>query len=69
MSWLGGTGAQLESRAGAGTLRIRFRHGEQRPRAQQVLAAALDGMVRPETDPLALKAGFYGMPYTLAISS
>ncbi len=49
-----GTSAQLKCRVGAGTLRVRLRDGEQRPRAQQVLAAALHGTVRPETDPLAL---------------
>ncbi|MFC4114237.1 ATP-binding cassette domain-containing protein [Nonomuraea zeae] len=49
-----GTSAQLKSRVGSGTLHVRLLDGEQRPRAQQVLAAALQGTVHLAADPLAL---------------
>ncbi|WP_329602920.1 ATP-binding cassette domain-containing protein [Actinomadura soli] len=49
-----GTSAQLKSRVGPGTLHVRLLDGDQRPRAHQVLATALDGTVRPAADPLAL---------------
>ncbi|WP_228011348.1 ATP-binding cassette domain-containing protein [Nonomuraea phyllanthi] len=49
-----GTSAQLKSRVGSGTLHVRLLDGEQRPRARQVLAGALDGTVRPAADPLTL---------------
>jgi ABC-2 type transport system ATP-binding protein len=49
-----GTSAQLKSRVGAGTLHVRLLDGEQRPRARQILAGALNGTVRLAADPLAL---------------
>ncbi|MFI9842962.1 ATP-binding cassette domain-containing protein [Nonomuraea sp. NPDC051941] len=49
-----GTSAQLKSRVGSGTLRVRLLDGEQRPRARQILAAALNGTVRLAADPLSL---------------
>ena len=49
-----GTSAQLKSRVGSGTLHVRLLDGEHRPRAQQVLARALEGTVRLAADPLAL---------------
>jgi len=49
-----GTSAQLKSRVGSGTLHVRLLDGEQRPRARQVLAGALEGTVRLAADPLAL---------------
>ncbi|MFJ5266906.1 ATP-binding cassette domain-containing protein [Streptomyces sp. NPDC088358] len=49
-----GTSAQLKSRVGSGTLHLRLVDAEQRPRALQILAGALEGAVRAATDPLAL---------------
>ncbi|GIH16910.1 daunorubicin resistance protein DrrA family ABC transporter ATP-binding protein [Rugosimonospora africana] len=49
-----GTSAQLKSRVGSGTLHVRLLDGEQRPRAQRVLARALAGTVHLAADPLAL---------------
>jgi ABC-2 type transport system ATP-binding protein len=49
-----GTSAQLKSRVGSGTLHVRLRDGEQRPRAQQVLGRALEGAIQLAADPLAL---------------
>ncbi|MEU5869044.1 ATP-binding cassette domain-containing protein [Nonomuraea sp. NPDC047529] len=50
-----GTSAQLKSRVGAGTLRLRLLDGGQRPQARQVLADALEGTVHlADDDPLAL---------------
>jgi ABC-2 type transport system ATP-binding protein len=49
-----GTSAQLKARVGSATLRVRLLDGEQRPRAQAVLAGTLDGPVRLGADPLTL---------------
>jgi ABC-2 type transport system ATP-binding protein len=49
-----GTSAQLKSRVGSGTLHLRLLDCEQRPRALQILAGALEGTVQPAADPLAL---------------
>ncbi|MEU5951093.1 ATP-binding cassette domain-containing protein [Streptomyces sp. NPDC047525] len=49
-----GTSAQLKSRAGAGTLRLRLLDGEQRPQALRILADALEGTVQAAADPLSL---------------
>ena len=49
-----GTSAQLKSRVGSGTLHLRLLDGEQRPRALQILAGALEGTVQLAADPLAL---------------
>jgi len=49
-----GTSAQLKSRVGSGALHLRLLDGEQRPRAHQVLAGALEGTVHLAADPLAL---------------
>ena len=46
--------SQLKSRVGAGTLHVRLLDGEQRPRAQRVLADTLEGTVHLAADPLAL---------------
>ena len=49
-----GTSAQLKSRVGSGTLRLRLADGGQRPQARQILADTLTGTVRLDADPLAL---------------
>jgi ABC-2 type transport system ATP-binding protein len=49
-----GTSAQLKSRVGSGALHVRLLDGEQRPRAREVLAEALNGTVHLAADPLAL---------------
>lgn len=49
-----GTSAQLKARVGSATLNLRLLDGNQRPRAQQVLAGALEGTVQLAADPLAL---------------
>ena len=49
-----GTSAQLKAKVGSGALHVRLLDGEQRPRAQQVLAGALKGTVHLAADPLAL---------------
>ncbi|RKN46680.1 ATP-binding cassette domain-containing protein [Streptomyces hoynatensis] len=57
-----GTGAQIKSRVGAGTLHLRLLDGAQRPRARQILAGALEGTVRLAADPLALSVLFADRP-------
>jgi ABC-2 type transport system ATP-binding protein len=49
-----GTSAQLKSRVGSVTLQLRLLDGDQRPRARQILAGALDGTIQLGADPLAL---------------
>ena len=49
-----GTSAELKSRVGSGTLHVRLLDGDQRPRARQILAGALEGTVQLAADPLAL---------------
>jgi ABC-2 type transport system ATP-binding protein len=49
-----GTSAQLKARVGSGTLHVRLLDGQQRPKAQAVLADALEGPVHLAADPLAL---------------
>ncbi|MFG1809713.1 ATP-binding cassette domain-containing protein [Streptomyces sp. NPDC049040] len=49
-----GTSAQLKSRVGSGTLRLRLLDGRQRPQAHRILAGALEGTVELAADPLAL---------------
>ncbi|MGW9214050.1 ATP-binding cassette domain-containing protein [Embleya sp. NPDC055664] len=54
-----GTGAQLKSRVGAGTLHLRLLDGEHRPRALRILAD-VPGSVRLADDPLALSVALAG---------
>jgi ABC-2 type transport system ATP-binding protein len=49
-----GTSAQLKTRVGSGTLRVRLLDGEQRSRARAVLAGNLEGPVQLGADPLTL---------------
>ncbi|WP_242910807.1 ATP-binding cassette domain-containing protein [Actinomadura terrae] len=49
-----GTGAQLRSRVGSGTLHLRLLDGAQRPAAREILAGAVGETVRLAGDPLAL---------------
>jgi ABC-2 type transport system ATP-binding protein len=51
-----GTSGELKASVGAGTLRLRVRDPERRPRARRVLAQALGVSVRPESDPATLSA-------------
>jgi ABC-2 type transport system ATP-binding protein len=53
-----GTSAQLKAKVGSGTLHIRLLDGQQRSRAQAVLAGTLMGPVRLGADPLALSVPF-----------
>jgi ABC-2 type transport system ATP-binding protein len=53
-----GTSTQLKSRVGSGTLHVRLLDGEQRPRAQMVLADTLEGTVHLDADPFALSVLF-----------
>ncbi|MET7467473.1 ATP-binding cassette domain-containing protein [Micromonospora sp. NPDC005211] len=55
-----GTSAQLKSRVGSGTLRLRLVDGEQRPQAQRILADTVAGTVRLDADPLALSVVLTG---------
>lgn len=49
-----GTSADLKSRVGSGTLRLRLLDGGQRPQALRILAGALEGTVRAASDPHSL---------------
>jgi ABC-2 type transport system ATP-binding protein len=49
-----GTSAELKARGGSRTLHVRLLDGQQRSRAQAVLAGALEGPVRPGGDSLSL---------------
>jgi ABC-2 type transport system ATP-binding protein len=49
-----GTSAQLKARVGAGTLHVRLLDGQQRSRAEAVLARTLEGHVRLGADPRTL---------------
>jgi ABC-2 type transport system ATP-binding protein len=49
-----GTSAQLKAQVGSGALHVRLLDGEQRPRAERILAGALEGTIRLDADPLAL---------------
>jgi len=49
-----GTSAQLKAQVGSATLHVRLLDGQQRSRAQAVLASALQGPVQVGADPLAL---------------
>jgi ABC-2 type transport system ATP-binding protein len=51
-----GTSGQLKASVGAGGLRLRLLHQEQRPVAQRVLAQALRVPVQLDADPVALSA-------------
>ncbi|MFE9677590.1 ATP-binding cassette domain-containing protein [Streptomyces sp. NPDC006259] len=51
-----GTKGELKASVGAGSVHLRLRDAEQRPRAAEVLAAVLDARVRHDPDPLALTA-------------
>jgi ABC-2 type transport system ATP-binding protein len=51
-----GTASQLKASVGAGALHVRVRDAEDRPRAEEVLTAALGVPVSRELDPLALTA-------------
>jgi ABC-2 type transport system ATP-binding protein len=55
-----GNSAQLKARVGSGTLVVRLLDGQQRARAQSVLAAALAGPVELGADPLTLSAPLAG---------
>jgi ABC-2 type transport system ATP-binding protein len=57
-----GTSAQLKAQVGSGTLHIRLLNGEQRSKAQAVLAGTLEGPVRLDSDPLALSVLLAGLP-------
>ncbi len=49
-----GTGTELKASVGAGVLHVRVRDAEDRPRAAEALAAAVDAEVKRERDPRAL---------------
>jgi ABC-2 type transport system ATP-binding protein len=51
-----GSSAELKARVGSGTLVVRLLDGQQRARAQSVLAGAVDGPVQLSADPLTLSA-------------
>jgi len=51
-----GTPGQLKALVGAGTLRVRLRYPEARPKAERLLAQALAVEVHLESDPTALSA-------------
>jgi ABC-2 type transport system ATP-binding protein len=57
-----GTSAQLKSRVGAGTLRIRLQDAAQRPAALRALAGTLDGTVRRDADPLGVSVALAARP-------
>ena len=57
-----GTSAQLKAQVGSGTLHIRLVNGEQRSKAQAVLAGTLAGPVQLDSDPLALSVLLAGRP-------
>jgi ABC-2 type transport system ATP-binding protein len=51
-----GTPGQLKSSVGAGSIRVRLHHADQRDHARQVLVEALAGEVALDDDPVALTA-------------
>ncbi|MFH8794104.1 ATP-binding cassette domain-containing protein [Streptomyces sp. NPDC017941] len=52
-----GTKGELKASVGAGSVHVRLRDAEQRPRAEEVLRLALDGAtIQREADPVALTA-------------
>jgi len=51
-----GTTGELKASVGAGALHVRLRDPDQRPRAEQLLSAALQVSVHREPDPVALSA-------------
>ncbi|MGM1065710.1 ATP-binding cassette domain-containing protein [Saccharothrix sp. Mg75] len=55
-----GTKGELKASVGAGTVHLRLRDADQRPRAREVLVAALDAEVLLDHDPVALTARLTG---------
>jgi ABC-2 type transport system ATP-binding protein len=55
-----GTKGELKASVGVGSVHLRLRDADQRPRAQQVLAGALSADVQLDPDPVALTARLSG---------